>query len=256
MGTCFVVHQMAVQRRPPDADAARDLLHRVLAVGEQRPCDAQLLLGHYRGAARVWPHKTAPATHARIVQAVNAARACGEDSSRKAARASDPPVSEGFGSCRRDPRAGVLARQRAARALQLLRRARQRRRDHRVPRPGNPPLVLGASAPQPADTSGLGTHAPPRQTMAATRPRDASQSSAAIRRQNPKEEPSALGEPPVGLASPAWQARPPIRGAGRATGSEAMLVVSGKQVSARGRSIVLPPRGPTALHGIWRLRRR
>jgi group II intron reverse transcriptase/maturase len=47
-------------------------------------------------------------------------------------------------------RAGQVACKRGARALRLLRRARQRRRGEGLPRSGRKALVLGASAPQPA----------------------------------------------------------------------------------------------------------
>jgi RNA-directed DNA polymerase len=65
-----------------------------------------------------------------------------------------------------DPRAGALARQRPARALQLLRSARQHRGGPGIPGPGNAALVCGASAPQPTQPSDLGADAPPRATMA------------------------------------------------------------------------------------------
>ena len=91
-----------------------------------------------------------------------------------------------------DPRTRTLARQRRARPLQLLRGAEQQRRDHRVPHPGDQALVPRATASQPAPKPGLGTHEPPRHPMATTRPRDAPLPRSAIRRQHPREEPSAV----------------------------------------------------------------
>ena len=56
-----------------------------------------------------------------------------------------------------DPRTGTLARQRPARALQLLRGARQQRGAPRVPTTGHLALASGASAPQPERPDHLGT---------------------------------------------------------------------------------------------------
>ena len=55
------------------------------------------------------------------------------------------------------PEQGRWLGQRRARALQLLRSARQQRRDQHVPRPGDPTLVAGAPTPQPAAPPELGT---------------------------------------------------------------------------------------------------
>ena len=90
--------------------------------------------------------------------------------------------------------AGCLTRTSATTcaATATLRSAEQQRRDHRVPDPGNQALVPRAPAPQPALTPGLGTHEPPRVSMATARPRDAPLPRSALRRQNPREEPSAL----------------------------------------------------------------
>ena len=107
----------------------------------------------------------------------------------EAQRGQDRAATTSASAC---PRTGTLACQRHPRALQLLRRARQQRRDQRVPRPGDPALVLGAQTPQPAPPPELGTHAPHRQTMATASPRDASQPCRTLRRQNPREEPSAV----------------------------------------------------------------
>ena len=90
------------------------------------------------------------------------------------------------------PDAGAVAGQRGARSPRLLRRARQHRRGGGLPHPGDAALVQGAAAPQPAHPPELGTDEPLRDSMATTRPRDASFPGRALRRQNPRQEPSAV----------------------------------------------------------------
>ena len=72
------------------------------------------------------------------------------------------------------PGAGAVAGQRGARALRLLRRARQPQGGGGVPHPGDAALAGGAAAPQPALPPGLETHEPPGDPVAAASPRDAS----------------------------------------------------------------------------------
>ena len=90
------------------------------------------------------------------------------------------------------PGARAMATQRGARSPRLLRRARQHRRGRGLPHPGDPALVQGAAAPQPAHTDELGADEPHRETMATTSPRDASLPERALRRQNLRQEPSAV----------------------------------------------------------------
>ena len=90
------------------------------------------------------------------------------------------------------PGARAVAGQRGARALRLLRRARQPRGGGGLPHPGDPALAGGAAAPQPAHPPELGTDEPPRDPMATARPRHASLPRRALRRQNPRQEPSAV----------------------------------------------------------------
>ena len=52
--------------------------------------------------------------------------------------------------------------------------------------------LRSASAPQPAHPHDLGTHAPPRRPMATPAPHPPSLAQRALRRQNPRQEPSAL----------------------------------------------------------------
>ena len=59
-------------------------------------------------------------------------------------------------------------------------------------RPGDAALVQGATAPQPAHTPHLATDEPHRDSMATTRPCEASIPRHAVRRQNPRQEPSAV----------------------------------------------------------------
>ena len=59
------------------------------------------------------------------------------------------------------PGAGAVAGQRGARALRLLRRARQPQGGGGVPHPGDTALAGGAAAPQPALPPGLEAHEPP-----------------------------------------------------------------------------------------------
>ena len=58
--------------------------------------------------------------------------------------------------------------------------------------PGQSALVQGAAAPQPAHPTELEPDGPPDHEVAATRPRAAPLSRRAIRRQNPRQEPSAV----------------------------------------------------------------
>ena len=102
------------------------------------------------------------------------------------ARAVMPPASP-------DPRPGTLAGQRPARALQLLRGARQRRVAPRLPLAGDKTLAQSAAAPQPAHPPPqLETHGPSRRPMATPATHPAPLTDAPLRRQNPREEPSAL----------------------------------------------------------------
>src|SRR6266699_76823 len=69
------------------------------------------------------------------------------------------------------PGAGAVAGQRGARALRLLRRARQPQGGGGVPHPGDAALAGGAAAPQPALPPGLEAHEPPGDPVAAACPR-------------------------------------------------------------------------------------
>ena len=72
------------------------------------------------------------------------------------------------------PRAGPVARRGGSGTPQLLRRARQHQGGQRLPVPGGPALVSGASAPQPAHPPGLGSDDPPCAPMAPASPDHAS----------------------------------------------------------------------------------
>ena len=91
-----------------------------------------------------------------------------------------------------DPRTGTLARQRPARALQLLRSARQQRGHARLPTTGHLALAIGAHTPQPERPDHLEADRPPRCAMATPTPHPSPLARRALRRQNPREEPSAL----------------------------------------------------------------
>ena len=67
-----------------------------------------------------------------------------------------------------------MAGQRGQRPRRLLRRARKHRRGGGLPYPGDPVLVQGATAPQPAHPAQLDQNGPPRDSMATTSPRAAS----------------------------------------------------------------------------------
>ena len=67
------------------------------------------------------------------------------------------------------PRAGAMAGERGARALRLLRRARQLRSGGRLPQGGDQALVSGAAAPRPALQPHVGAHEPPRGPLAPAR---------------------------------------------------------------------------------------
>ena len=93
---------------------------------------------------------------------------------------------------RTHPDAGAMAEKRGARTPRLLRRARQHRCGRNLPHPGRAALVQGAAAPQPAHTPELGTDGPHHTTMATTRPPTPPFPDNALRRQNPRQEPSAV----------------------------------------------------------------
>ena len=81
---------------------------------------------------------------------------------------------------------------RSPRAPRLLRRARQHRRGGGIPDSAHPALVQGASASQPAHPGQLGTDEPTRATVAPACPRQAPLPGCALRRQNLRQEPSAV----------------------------------------------------------------
>ena len=85
-----------------------------------------------------------------------------------------------------------MAGERGARALRLLRRARQLRSGGRVLRGGDQALVSGAAAPQPAHQPHVGAHEPSRGSLAPARQDHASLAQRALRRQYPRQEPRAL----------------------------------------------------------------
>src|SRR5512132_615988 len=85
-----------------------------------------------------------------------------------------------------------MAGQRAARPLRLLRRARQLRRGKRSPVPGDQALAQAATPPQPAGPVELGPDETDREPMATKTTRDASLPGGALRRQNLRQEPSAV----------------------------------------------------------------
>src|SRR5439155_7154064 len=87
---------------------------------------------------------------------------------------------------------GTLARQSPAGALQLLRGARQQRGATQLPKTGHPALATGAAASQPERPAHLETSPSPRRSMAAPTPHPSPLAKHALRRQNPREEPSAL----------------------------------------------------------------
>ena len=138
-----------------------------------------------------------------------------------------------------------MAGKRGARAPRLLRRARQHRRGQRLPHPGDPALVPGAPAPQPAPPPGLEAHEPPRDPMAPTRPHHASLPRPAIRRPHPRQEPSALaahagicaGGRPQGRSLPR---QPVVSRDGRPVAYGLRSVVSGKAPSGRSREGRVP----------------
>ena len=124
----------------------------------------------------------------------------GTGASGSAASPSQSGCGQAAGDQRRAPappasarsRAGQMASKRGARALRLLRRARQQRGNPGIPRPGGQALVPGAAASQPAHPPELGTHGPPRHPVSAPGPDQASMAERAIRRPHPRQEPSAV----------------------------------------------------------------
>jgi len=86
----------------------------------------------------------------------------------------------------------ALAGKRGARAPRLLRRAWQHRRSSGLPHSGDPALVQGATASKPEKPSQLGTDEPHRDPVAPACPCAASLPECALRRQDPRQEPSAV----------------------------------------------------------------
>jgi len=107
----------------------------------------------------------------------------------QAGRGQGPAAAGPASAC---PGARAVAGQRGARALRLLRRARQPQGGGGVPHPGDTALAGGAAAPQPALPPGLETHEPPGGPVAAASPRGASVPRRAPWRSYPRQEPSAL----------------------------------------------------------------
>ena len=91
-----------------------------------------------------------------------------------------------------DSRARSMAAERGAWAQRLLRRARQQPVDHGVPQRGHTALEAGAQPPRPTRPSELETDAPDRRPLATDPPNPPSMARRALRRQNPRQEPSAL----------------------------------------------------------------
>jgi hypothetical protein len=90
------------------------------------------------------------------------------------------------------PRTRPVAGKRNTRIPRLLRGARQHRRRGGLPHPSDEVLVQGAAAPQPTHSPQLDADEPPGNSMATTRPHEASLPKRALRRQDPRQEPSAL----------------------------------------------------------------
>jgi len=88
--------------------------------------------------------------------------------------------------------AGAVAGQRATRSLRLLRRARQLRRDQRVPVPGHRALAKTASPSQLACPAELGPDDADHESMATTTPRETSLLGSTLRRRYPRQDPSAV----------------------------------------------------------------
>ena len=90
------------------------------------------------------------------------------------------------------PRTREVARLSGARTPRLLRRARQHRRRGGLPHAGDPALVQGAPAPQPAHPGQLEADEPLRQAVDTPGPCAASLPERALRRSHPRQEPSAV----------------------------------------------------------------
>jgi hypothetical protein len=104
---------------------------------------------------------------------------------------------------------------RGARPSRLLRRARQHQSGKGVPGPSDPALVQGATAPQPAPPPELGAHEPTGRPMAPARPHHAPMALYALRRQDLRQEPSAV----VPLAGICAGGRPQGRSLPQSSGS-------------------------------------
>ena len=114
-----------------------------------------------------------------------------------------------------------MAGERVEGTPQLLRRARQHRFDHGLPRPDPVALDSDAPAPEPTPPHDLGALQPDREEMAAPCPHRASLPQRALRRQDPRQEPGALiphagicpGGRPQGRSLPGLPAKPPDKAA-------------------------------------------
>jgi hypothetical protein len=90
------------------------------------------------------------------------------------------------------PRPGAVAGERGARTSRLLRGARQQPGHQRLPPSRRTALVTSAATPQPAPPSHLEADGTPHCSMASPCPHPASLPRGALRRSNPRQEPSAV----------------------------------------------------------------
>src|SRR5207302_5080878 len=157
----------AVREVRAGAASRQDAADRVRAVRRREPAEAgRRETGDVR-LPRLHAHLREDAGRALLGAAYHGLEA----DAGEAGRGQGPAAAAHASAC---PGAGTVARQRGARALRLLRRARQPQGGGGVPYPGDAALARGAAAPQPALPPGLEAHEPPGESVAAARPRDAS----------------------------------------------------------------------------------
>jgi group II intron reverse transcriptase/maturase len=134
------------------------------------------------------------------------------DSKAGARQASRRQTRDGRADAPAHSGAGLLAGQRPARALRLLRGARQHRGAPRLPRRAHPALAAVASAAQSTQPVDLGADGAPGRPMATSTADSASLARAAVRRYHPRQEPSAV-VPHAGICAGGGRQRPslPVR---------------------------------------------
>src|SRR5262249_44546068 len=139
------------------------------------------------------------------------------------------------------PDPGSVGRSRGPRIFRVPRSPHERARDAGISYPGRAALAACALEAQPTGTPGLGGDASALPALDPDPPRPASLAGRSLRRQNPRQEPSALAAHARICAGggPSWSSR---RRRAVPTATGALSSVGGGLASAVGRSVPPPQR--------------